>query len=139
MLELEHKRQDAQTSVSAASTPSTTHHTSLHDAYYSPSAKSISSTFLQSLSCLGIRNCHRVTPCAVTRGDNSAVMSKRELVCLLTEGRRDNLQANVCISMCPKFLTYVLILTLIFWHSSSSHLLTPYSLQHHLSLLTIIN
>lgn len=104
-----------------------------------PSAKSISSTFLQSLSCLRIRNDHWVTLCAVTGGDNSAVMSKKELICLLTEERRDNLQANVCINMCPKFLTCVLILKLIFWHSSSSPLLTGCSLQHHLSPLTILN
>lgn len=43
----------------------------------------------------------------VTGGDNSAVMSKSSLICLLTVERRDNLQANVCINMCPIFLTSV--------------------------------
>lgn len=131
LLELEHKKRwDAQTSPAR--------HTSPHGANCSASAKSVSSIFLQSLSCLRIRNYHWVTLCAVTGGDNSAVMSKRELDCLLTEERRDNLQVSVCINMCPKFLTRVLILKLGFWHSSSSPLLTLYSLQHHLSPLTIL-
>lgn len=119
--------------------PSPTRHTSPHGADCSDSARSISSTFLQSLSCLRIRSYHWNTLCAVTGGDNSAVMSKRELDCQLTEERRDNLQPNVCINMYPKFLTCVLILKLGFRHYSSSLLLTLYSPQHHLSPLTTLN
>lgn len=63
----------------------------------SASAKSISSAFLQLLSCLRIRNYHWLTLYAVTGGDNSAVMSNRELACLPTEIIYKQTSALICI------------------------------------------
>lgn len=66
----------------------------------------------------------QITPCAAMGGDCSAVVSQRELLCLLAEEITGNLQTNVCISMCPKFLTHVLLLRLVFLHFSSTPLIS---------------
>lgn len=114
VFKLEHeKREDAQDSISQASAEP-------YSAVEAPPALS------QSLLCLRL-GITRVTPCAAMGGDNSAVVSKRELVCLLTEEITDNLQANVCISMCPKFLTHVSVLKLVFLRFSSTPLISLFS------------